>query len=194
MFLFRRKKRGVNKVLLVLLITNGLILVAGAMLGPIYALFVEDIGGSLLDASYAGMVYAIVAGVVVMIAGKYSDRLKRPEYVIAAGYAVVAAGFFYYLYVDSIFELLIAQAAIGFGEAIYSPAYDAVYSNNLDKHQEATQWGIWEAMSYFVAAAGALIGGYLVTWYGFNALFVTMGVICLVSYAAMMLLPKKFFR
>lgn len=124
---FIEKKRGLNKILSVLLITNALILIAGAMLGPIYALFVEDIGGSLLDASYAGMVYAIVAGIVVMISDRYADKLKHPEYVIAAG-------FLYYFFVDSIFELLIAQAAIGLGEAICSPVYDAIYSKHLRVH------------------------------------------------------------
>ena len=39
-----------------LLFTNSLIIVAGAMLGPIYALLVEDIGGGLLDASLASVV------------------------------------------------------------------------------------------------------------------------------------------
>ena len=55
------KKHFTNKAIRVLLITNGIVLVAGAMLGPIYALFVKDIGGTLLDASFAGALFALSA-------------------------------------------------------------------------------------------------------------------------------------
>ena len=44
-----------NKAIRLLLLTNGFILLAGAMLGPIYALFVERVGGDLLHASLAGV-------------------------------------------------------------------------------------------------------------------------------------------
>ena len=41
-------KKLFNKAIKILLITNGFILIAGAMLGPIYALFVKKIGGDQL--------------------------------------------------------------------------------------------------------------------------------------------------
>jgi len=40
-----------KKKLKILLVTNGLILLSGAMIGPIYAIYVKKIGGDLLDAS-----------------------------------------------------------------------------------------------------------------------------------------------
>ena len=52
-----------NKQIKTLLLTDGIIILACAMLGPIYALFVQEIGGDLLDAAYAFAVYAFVAGI-----------------------------------------------------------------------------------------------------------------------------------
>lgn len=46
-----------KKQIKILLFTDGLVLVAAAMLAPIYAIFVEKIGGDLLDASLAGAIY-----------------------------------------------------------------------------------------------------------------------------------------
>ena len=50
-----------NKALRVLLFTNGMVLVSGALIAPIYALFVAEIGGNLLDASLTAAVFAVVA-------------------------------------------------------------------------------------------------------------------------------------
>ncbi len=66
-----------NKALRILLSTNAMILMAAAMLGPIYALFVEGLGGDLMDASIAGGVFAFVAGLTTLISGKYSDKIKE---------------------------------------------------------------------------------------------------------------------
>ena len=48
------------------------VMVAGAMLGPIYALFVKNIGGNLLDASCAAAVFFLTGGIVMLISGKYN--------------------------------------------------------------------------------------------------------------------------
>ena len=188
------RHRGINKVLRLLLLTNGFVLLAGAMLGPIYALFVEDIGGDLLDASLAGTLFALAGGLTVLLSGKYADRLARPEDVMSAGYLFLASGFFAYLFAGSVWHILIIQAILGFGEAIYSPAYNAIYSRHLDKHHEAAEWGLWEAMAYFVAAGGAIAGGYIATFLSFQGLFGIMTIFCLLSSVIIIAMPKSFFR
>ena len=92
-----------NRGLRILLITNALILIAGAMLGPIYALFVEKVGGSLLDASLTGGIFALVAGITTLIAGRYADKIKEKRYIVAFGYSLMGVGFFLYTFVNSIF-------------------------------------------------------------------------------------------
>ncbi len=179
-----------NKAIKILLITNGLILVAGAMIGPIYALFVEEIGGSLLDASYAFGVFAFVAGIVTLISGNYADKIKENELILVAGYGFMGIGFFGYIFVNSIFLLLIVQAVIGLGEAVYGPAFDAIYSKHLDKNRAGREWGAWEAMNYFTAAFGAVAGGILVTLFGFNIIFIVMGLLCFVSAIYILFLPR----
>jgi len=180
-----------NKALKVLLATNGLILFAAAMLGPIYALFVEEIGGNLLDASFAVAAFALAAGITTYISGRYADTLREGELIIVLGYLIMSIGFFLYLFVNSIWFLLVVQLLIGFGEAIYSPAFDAVYSRHMSNTFAGRQWSAWEMMNYFVAAAGALIGGYIAWTFGFTSLFVVMGALSLLSAAYIYFLPRK---
>jgi len=158
-----------------------MILMASAMLGPIYALFVEKVGGDLMDASISGGIFALVAGLTSLISGKYSDKIKENELIVVLGYLIIGFGFLLYFWVSSIFFLFIVQAIIGLGEAIYSPAFDAVYSKHLDGHKSGRQWGAWESMNYFTMAIGSVAGGSLVTIFGFQILFLIMAILCFSS-------------
>ena len=180
-----------NRGLRILLITNALILIAGAMLGPIYALFVEKVGGSLLDASLTGGIFALVAGITTLIAGRYADKIKESRYIVAAGYLLMGIGFFLNMFVNSIWLLFVVQAVIGFAEAAYVPAFDALYSKHLTKKKAGREWGAWEATNYFTAAAGAGIGGVMVTYLGFNSIFITMSILSIISAIYIFLLPKR---
>ncbi|NQT50300.1 MFS transporter [Candidatus Kuenenbacteria bacterium] len=184
-------KKIFNKALRILLTTNGMLLLAGAMLGPIYALFVEEIGGDLLDASLAGAMFAAAAGVTVLISGKYADKIKEGKTIVVIGYGLIGIGFLLLTQVHTMWTLLLVQVIIGIGEAIYSPAFDALYSRHLDKNKFGREWGAWEALMYFSTAAGAIIGGIVVTMFGFTILFVIMGVLSLLSALYIYLLPKK---
>ena len=186
-------KKLFNKYLRLLLLTNGLILISGAMLGPIYALFVDKIGGDLLDASLTGGIFALAAGITSLIAGRYTDKAKNKKIIVSSGYAVMAVGFFLYPFVDSLLFLFLVQVIIGFAEAFYSPAFDALYSNHVTKKKVGREWGAWESMNYFSAAFGAGFGGFVVTYFGFNAIFILMGSLSTVSALVLFLTPKNFF-
>jgi len=180
-----------NRALRILLITNGLVLLAGAMLGPISALFVEKIGGDLLDASLTGAFFALAAGITTLLAGKLADKNKRDEWVVAFGYLVIGIGFFLYMFVNSIWFLFGVQILIGFAEAFYSPAFDALYSKHITKRKAGREWGAWEAMNYFSIAIGAVIGGFIASTFGFNAIFALMSALCIVSAIYIFHLRKR---
>ncbi len=180
-----------NKALRILLGTNAIILIASYMFGPIYALFVEKVGGDLLDASIAGGIYALAAALTTMLMGRFTDRIKEQELVVVLGYSILALAYLGFFFVDSTVKLLVVQAAIGFGEAIYSPAFDAVYSKHLATKRAGSQWGAWESMNYFTAASGSVIGGYIASVWGFPALFIVMSVLCAVSGLYIYTLPRR---
>ena len=180
-----------NLSLKILLITNGVILLAGAILGPIYALFVEKIGGNILDAGITGGVFALAAGITTIISGRYADKIKENELIVVLGYFLLGIGFFLYSKVDSVKTLLLVQILIGFGEAIYAPAFDSVYTKHMEKKAIGKLWGLWEGMHYFVAAGGAILGGFVAFRFGFNALFLTMAIISILSALYILFLPRK---
>ncbi|MCK4635193.1 MAG: MFS transporter [Candidatus Aenigmarchaeota archaeon] len=180
-----------NKALRILLITNAMVLAAGAMLGPIYALFVKNVGGSLLDASIAGGFFALAAGITTLLAGKYADKVKEDELIVVFGYSVMGLGFLFYNFVNSIWSLFLLQIVIGFAEAFYSPAFDALYSKHLTRKKAGREWGAWEGMRYFTTAFGAIVGGFIVVQFGFGAIFTIMSALCFLSAIYIYFLPRK---
>ena len=139
----------------------------------------------------AGGIFALAAGITTLIAGRYADKTKKDEYVVILGYLTMGVGFFLYIFVNSIWFLFFVQVLTGFGEAIYSPAFDALYSKHLARTKAGREWGAWEATSYFTTAVGAVIGGLIVTGFGFNAIFIIMSLLCLLSALYIYHLPKR---
>lgn len=185
------KKPFFNKALRILLLTNGLVMISGAMVGPIYALFVEKIGGSLLDASLTGGIFALAASITTLIAGKFADQIKENELIVAVGYSCLGIGFVLYMFIDSVSSLFMVQALMGFAEAFYAPSFDAIYSKHLSKKKAGREWGAWEAMHYFSLAVGAATGGVIANAFGFNAIFIVMATLCFISSLYIWFLPRK---
>lgn len=180
-----------NKALKLLLLSESLIILSAAMLGPIYALYVEAIGGGILEASWAVGTYSFVTGIVLYAFSKFEDKMKEKELALVLGYFILGIGYFSYLLVHSISTLLITQVILGLGSAIYVPAYDGLYSIHLNRRKAASQWGTWEMMANIITAVGAILGGILAAFFGFPIIFIAMGLLCWVSALIIWNQPRK---
>lgn len=180
-----------NKALVILLATNSSVLISIAMLAPIWAIFVEKVGGGILETGIISSILAVTAGIVVIITGKISDEVKNDELIVVLGYFILAIGFVLYIFVDSLVFLAMVQIVVGVGVAIYNPAFDAVYSKHLKKHAMGREWGTWEGMAYFSEAVGAGVGAIIAATLGFDILFAVMAALCLVSAIYIFFLPRR---
>ncbi len=183
--------KNINPALKILLFTNALILMCNFMLGPIYALFVVEIGGDLMDAGLTASVYGLAAALTSLVSGIYADKIKENEYIIILGYLIMGIAFILFFFVDNIWFLFVVQALIGIGEAVYLPAFDAIYSKHLSKGNTGKEWSYWEVMKYFIYIIGAALGAYLVTLFGFGAVFILMAGLCFFSAIFIFFQPRK---
>lgn len=181
-----------QRELKILLSTSGLTILAAGLLGPIYAVFVQEIGGDLLTAGTAYSVFAIAAGVLIFFVSRWEDHVKHKEKLVVLGYFLASFGFAGYLFVRSPLELFFVQALLGISRAVGNPAYDGLYSKHLDKGKFASEWGIWESMNYVVLGIAAALGGLIASQFGFRALFCAMLGLSVVALAiSLLLLAKK---
>jgi len=182
-----------NKQLRVLLFTDSLVLISAAMLAPFYALYVDKIGGDILDAGMAASAFAVAAGVASILSGKLADLVRHKERIVALSYLVTGVSFVAYIFVESMAQLLLVQVVIGLAQALYAPAYDALYSKHIrSKRRAGAAWAAWESLNYFALAIGTGAGALLIEYMGFKALFVAMASLCIISSLRLYILPRRF--
>lgn len=151
------------------------------MIGPIYAIFVEKIGGDILDVGWAYFFFTFTSGIVLYLISRWENKVAHKEKLVVIGYLLNALGCFLYLFTDTQGMLLVVQVILGVGVAVVSPTFDTIYSHFVNSEKEASEWGAWEAMGYFVAALGAVAGSMIADRFGFNALFLCMSAAALIG-------------
>lgn len=152
------------------------------MLGPLFAVFAEKVGGDILDISWAWATYLIVNGILIFFFGKISDEKIKKEKLLVAGYFLNALLTFGYIFVSTKLHLFLIQAGLGVAAAMATPTWDAVYSKIEDKKIAGLEWGLADGLANFLSGVAILIGGMIVAYSNsFSSLFFVMGCVQLVG-------------
>ena len=178
----------------ILLIGGGLWYFGEGMFGPLLALFTERIGGDVLNITWAWATYLMFYGVLSIVIGYLSDTRFSKEKLMVIGYAVNAVFTFGYLFVDDPISLLLVQAGLGVAAALATPTWNALFDEWSKEHVDGYAWGISEGVASIVTAISIVVGGLVVTKYGFIALFTIMGsvqVLATFYQARIFLLPTR---
>ena len=160
-----------------LLYVSNLFCISEGMLGPLFALFTEKIGGSVLEISIAWAIYLIVSGVLIMLLGKISDKRVKKELLLVLGYCLSTIFTFGFLFVNSPASLFIIQIGLGTSAALITPTWDALYAKHTRRSKSGYAWGLAHGQAYILTGAAMLVGGAVVAYLSFNLLFAVMGVI-----------------
>jgi len=156
-----------NIVIKRLLIASSLLALALEMIAPLWAVFVQGIGGGLFTAGASYGAYSIAGGVLIFIISRWEDKVKHQELLIASGYLLTSMGILLLLLISSVWQLYVAQVLLGFGLALFTPAFDGLYSKYLTKGHESQEWGYSESSYMIIAGFAGILGGYLADTYGF---------------------------
>ena len=151
------------------------------LLGPLFAVFAQKVGGNILDITWAWSVFLLVTGVSIIVVGMFAHRITRRkgrEKLMVFGYALNALFTFGYVFVSTPTELLIVQAGLGLAVALSAPTWLALYSENSQgKKHDTYAWAMESGSQRLVVAVAVLCGGYVVTHYSFATLFLCMGCV-----------------
>jgi MFS family permease len=179
-----------HKALKILIISSIFYNFAAGLFGPIYAIFVQRIGGTIITAGLAWTIYTFFVGVLLLIFGSLGDRFnKRKLFVI--GRVVNTIGITGYLFVTSPLQLFVVQGILGIATSLMNPTFEAIFSRNLQKGKETRDWSLWEGSINIVLAVAAFLGASIAEIYGFRVLFLFMAIASAISTLVATLLLKK---
>lgn len=165
-----------------MLLLEAFFMLSGSLLTPIYAIFVQNVGGDILDAGIASFAFMVSTGTLVFFLSRLENKFKHQERLYLLGYVLSAIGYTFYLFVTNKFELFAVQVFLGISYALYLPVRDALYTRFLDKGKEALEWGEWETEDFVIPAIAAIVGAGVASTFGFQYLFMMMSGISMIGF------------
>ena len=167
---------------------------AAGLLGPIFALFIEDFikGGNAAVAGLAAGIYLFTKSVLQIPIAHFIDKIRgeKDDFWLMFIFTILIAFIpLLYLFINTPLQLYIIQFVLGFFTAFTFPTYMAIFTRHIDKKKEGTEWGIYFTLTDLTGAAFAAVGGYIAITQGFPVLIIAVAVVSFIG--AMLLWPIK---
>lgn len=175
----------------ILLIAGFLCNFADNLIGPFYAVFVQNIGGGILTIGYSHALSMVATGVLIIIFGRLSDAWSK-EWMTIIGYSLYALGALSYLFVSHPWQLFVLSIVFAIGTACSASPLQALMAHAVSKKQEGLQWALSGGGTQIILGFSVLSGALIVKYSGFTTLFVIMFILQLAAvFVQVQLLNKK---
>lgn len=159
---------------------------AFGLIGPIFAIFVTQqiAGATVATVGFAATINLLVRALLQMPIARYIDKHKgeKDDFLfMVLGSTLVSIVPFIYLFVTSPTHLYLAQAVLGIGGALTNPGWFAIFTRHIDKGKEGTEWTLENVSIGLVSAGAAALGGIMAERFGFQNLFLIVGILSLIG-------------
>lgn len=180
-----------NLALKVLFISNSIYMFAALLLGPLYAVYVQRIGGGVLLVSVSTAVFYVASSLFLLFVARWGDKVHEKEIMLVVSYIIRGIAFLSYVFINGALFLILIQVIFGLAEALGTPTFGALFAKHVDKKEEVLEFSDWAMVSNLVMALGTIFGGFMVSSLGFNFLFVTIAALCFISAGWILFTPRE---
>jgi MFS family permease len=186
----------INRVIKILILSDVALLTGLGFVVPIFAIFLtENIqGGNVEVAGFAAAIYWIVNSLVIIPFGKYLDKNhgeKDDLWFVIIGNLLAAGVVFGYIFSRLPWHIYLLQAIYAIGMGMNIPGYTAIFTRHIDKGKEAFDWSVRGALIGVGTGVAGALGGMVAHKFGFNILFIGVGIFILLSAFLPLLVSKE---
>src|SRR3989344_2064347 len=168
----------INPVIRFLILSDTVLIGAAGLLGPIFALFIEEFiqGGNEAIAGLAAGIYLFTKSLMQIPVAHIIDKVRGEKddfWLMFVFTLLIAFTPLLYLFINTPMQLYIVQFILGLFSAFTYPSYMAIFTRHIDKTKEGTEWGIYFTLTDLISAAFAAVGGYIAVSEGFPTLIIS---------------------
>ncbi len=175
-----------NKVIKYFVISDFIFLGAWGLIGPIFSIFIlEDVvGTTLVTVGMTSSIYWIVKSIVQIPVAIFIDKREGEKddfYTLLFGLVLAGFSAMMFLTVNTISGLYVVQFIHAIAMGLYIPSWSAIFSRHIDKTHAAFNWSLSSTTIGFAHGITALVGGIIGGAFGFQAIFVLVGILSFVG-------------
>jgi EmrB/QacA subfamily drug resistance transporter len=154
--------------------------------------FARDLHAGTSELQWIVDAYTLTFAALLLLAGAIADRYGR-HHALAGGLAVFAAGSLAAAFTHTTTELIAARAIMGIGGAFIMPATLSILVAVFTDPAERTKAiGLWSAVSGLGVAIGPVAGGWLLTHFSWDSIFlVNLPIVAVALVAGRWLIPSS---
>lgn len=192
-------KKPVNRVIKFLIASSALLYSGWGFVMPVFAIFiVQNIveGGPTEAAKVAGFAFFIYWSVKSLLQIPISRHLdehsgeKDDFWFMVLGMIIAGLPPFGFLLASAAWHIYAFEVVHALGMALFVPSWNAIFTRHMDKGREAFEWGIDSTFLGLGAAVTGAIGGIMAALFGFTAIFISAGLISILSGLILLVIHK----
>lgn len=193
--------KSINKVIKVLIISDVALVTGYGFMDPIFAIFISEriavagVGGAAMVAGFAMAIYWGVKSLIQIPLARYLDGKKGEKddfYFVVFGNLLAAVSIFGYLVSSQPWHVYLLKGIFSIGMAMNIPAWTAIFTRHIDKGREAFEWATRSTSIGIGAGISGAVGGIIASIFGFNLLFIGVGLFIAASAFLPFLIYKEF--
>jgi len=151
-----------------------------SLFGPLYAVYVEEIGGSLLDIGNTVALYTIMNGILIILFGKLSDNYNKGMFA-TLGLFIGALCNLGYIFISTPLQLYVLQIGFALSNGILFAPFAALFAKHIDENKSGFLWALEGGGSRILAGIGIMLGVYITHLWGFQTVFIIMFTIQIIA-------------
>ncbi len=130
----------------------------------------KEFSASILELQWMLNIFGIVISIALVTMGRLADTFGRKRLfligILGAGCSSLMSGF-----APSPAWIIAAQGIMGLAGAILLPVSQALISHSFPDHERGRAIGIWASMMGIALCAGPIVGGTLISLWGWRSIF-----------------------